>query len=84
MRPTSFVAWLFVMAAACIVIAIGDRSGSWLIGGLVLFSVAMFARHKLKQESQLGRGPARVGFVGLAMLVMLAAMSFLFWLQVSA
>jgi len=72
------------MAAACVVIAIGDRSWGWFIGGVVFAAVAMLARGLLKKEQEVGRGPARFGFVGIAMLAMLVVMAGLFWLQTSA
>jgi len=66
------------MAAACVAIAAADRSWGWLVGGAIFFSVAMVARGQLKKEWEVGRAPARPGFVGLAMLAMLAAMLVLF------
>ena len=84
MGRTTFVAWLFVTAAACVVIAIGDRSLGWLIGGIVLFSVAVFARRQLKKEQETAPAAPRLGFVGMAMLVMLLGIFFLYWLQTSA
>lgn len=61
-----------------------DASWGWLIGGVVLCSIAMFARHQLAHEKETGRATASGGFVSLAILVMLLAMFFLFWLQFSA
>lgn len=84
MRPTAFVAWLFVMAAACVVTAVADRSLGWLAGGIAFVSVAMYSRRQLKREREVGRAAPRLGFVGIAMLVMLLGMLFLFWLQTSA
>lgn len=84
MGRTAFVAWLFVTAAACVVIAIGDRSLGWLIGGIVLFSVAVFARRQLNKERETASAAPRFGFVGIAMLVMLLGIFFLYWLQTSA
>jgi hypothetical protein len=81
---TTFVAWLFVSAAACLVIAGVDASWGWLIGGVILFSIAMFARRQLTNEKETGRATASGGFVGIAILVMLVVMFFLFWLQFAA
>lgn len=78
MRPTAFVVMLFVMGAACVAIAIADHSLGWFIGGAVFFAVGMYARGQLKKEWEVGAGPARAGFVGIAMLAMLAAMLVLF------
>jgi hypothetical protein len=61
------------MAAACAAIAVADRSWVWLIGGGVFLSVALFARGQLAKEQESGPAPPRLGFVGMAMLVMVAA-----------
>ena len=42
MGRVSFVAWLFVMSIASIVIAVGERSFGWFVGGLVLLFVAFY------------------------------------------
>lgn len=84
MGRISFVAWLFVMAAACVLIAIGDRSWGWLIGGIVFFAVANMARRQLKKEAESGREGASISFFGVAVLLMIVAMLFLFWLQFKA
>jgi 1,4-dihydroxy-2-naphthoate octaprenyltransferase len=84
MGRISFVAVLYIMAAACVVIAVGGRSWGWLIGAVLFFVVASVARCQLKREHEMGREPPRIGFVGLAMLAMLVAMFFLFWIQFSA
>lgn len=73
MRPTSFVVCLFVMAAACVVIAAAGGSGGWLMGAAAFLGVGMFAKDKLSREREVGLAPARLGFVGASMLVMLAA-----------
>lgn len=83
-RPTAFVAWLFIMAGACVVIAVGDRSIGWFIGSGVFFLLGLFARGQLKKEQEVGREPPRLGFVGAAMVAMLVIMGALFWLQTSA
>jgi 1,4-dihydroxy-2-naphthoate octaprenyltransferase len=84
MGRTSFVACLYVMAAACVVIAISDRSWGWLIGSAIFFGVATAARRALKKEHETGREAPRLGFVGFAMLGMVAVMGILFWIQFSA
>jgi hypothetical protein len=84
MGRASFVAWLFVTAAACVVIAIGERSFGWLIGGLVLFSLAIYARRQFKNEQVAGQATPRFGFVGVAILIMLLAIYAIYWLSTSA
>lgn len=61
------------MAATCAAIAVADRSWGWLIGSGTFLSVALFARRQLEQEQGSGPAPPRLGFVGMAMLVMVAA-----------
>lgn len=84
MGRTAFVAWLYIMAAACVVIAIGDRAWGWLIGGIVLYFIARLARRQLRTETEVGQAAPRISFVALAMLVTLVVMSFLFWIQMRA
>lgn len=64
---------LFVMAAACVVIAVADGSWGWLIGAAAFLAVGISARGKLGKERETGLAPARLGFVGVSMLVMVAA-----------
>ncbi|MBB4634287.1 hypothetical protein [Longimicrobium terrae] len=80
MRPTAFVVCLFVMAAACVVIAAADGSWGWLIGAAAFLAVGMLARGKLRKEREVGLAPARFGFVGVSMLVMLAAILFIIFI----
>lgn len=84
MGRITYVAWLYVMSAACVVIAIGDRAWGWLIGGVVFFFVAQFARRQLKVEIEKGHEPPRFNFVVIAMLVMVVIMLLLFWIQARA
>lgn len=84
MGRISFVAWLFIAAIACLVIAAADFSPGWLIGGIVLLSVAIYALRQLKKEEETGHKGVSVSFFGMAMLVMIATMFLLFWLQFSA
>jgi hypothetical protein len=84
MGRTSFVAWLYIMAGACVLIALGDRAWGWLMGAIIFFAVADLARRQLKKEVEAGPAPPRFAFVGLAMLVMLVVMFFLFWIQMRA
>ena len=84
MGRLSFVAWLYIMAATCVLIAIGDRSWGWLIGGVVSFVVANIARRQLEKEETSGREGVSISFFGVAVLLMIVAMLFLFWLQFKA
>lgn len=84
MGRASFVACLFVMAVACVVIAIGDRSFAWLIGGFVLVFLAIYARRQFKNEQIEGQATPRLGFVGAAMLIMLIALYAIYRLSISA
>jgi len=79
-----FVAWLFISALACLVIAGTRFSLGWLLGGIVLFPVAVSALRQFKKEQETGRATPSGGFVAKAILIMIAAMLFLFWLQSSA
>jgi hypothetical protein len=83
MGRASFVAWLFIMAIACFVMAAADASWGWLIGGIVFLSVALFASRQFKKEQEVGPETASLSFVGIAILVMILAMCFLVWLQES-
>ncbi len=86
MRPTLFVAWLYITAIACVVVAIGDRSFGWLVGGLVAFAVARYAKTLLTRErgTRHAQAAPRLGFFAVSMLVMFGAMGAIFWLQFSA
>ena len=86
LRPRSFVIWLFIMAVCCVVVALSDRSWGWLIGGIVFFAVAMFARrlkNREQQEEENHAGP-RLGFFAIAILVMVAAIYAMYWLSTAA
>lgn len=80
----SFVAWLFVMAIACLVLAGTNKSLGWLVGGVVLLFVAVYAMRQFKKEEETEREGVSIGFFGVAIIIMLAAMLGLFWLQFSA
>jgi 1,4-dihydroxy-2-naphthoate octaprenyltransferase len=83
MGKATFTAWLYIMAVACVAIAVGGKTWGWLIGAVVFLAVAEMARRMLKNE-EASEGPARVSFVALAILVMLSAMGILFWIQFRA
>jgi len=83
MGKATFTAWLYIMAVACLAIAMGDKAWGWVAGAVVFLVVAEMARRMLKGGEE-SNGPARVSFVALAMLVMLSAMGLLFWIQFRA
>lgn len=85
LRPSTFVAGLFVMAVSCVVISLSDRSWGWLAGSIVLFAVALFARRlkTTEQQEESHAGP-RLGFVAIAMLLMVAAIYAMYWLSTAA
>lgn len=83
MGRATFTAWLYIMALACLGIAIGDKKWGWLVGSVIFLVVAEMARRMMRNE-EASDGPARVSFVALAILVMLSAMGVLFWIQFRA
>ena len=83
MGRATFVAWLYIMAVACLAIAMGDKKWGWVAGAVIFLVVAEAARRLMKGGEE-SNGPARVSFVALAMLVMLSAMGILFWIQFRA
>jgi hypothetical protein len=84
MGRMSFVAWLFIVAASCLILAVVNSSLAWLIGGAVLFSVAIYAFRQFKKEEGSGREGVSISFFGVAVLLMIVAMLFLFWFQFKA
>jgi len=80
----SFVAWLFIMAISCLILAVTNSSLGWLVGGIVLLFVAIYAARQFKKEKTTQREGVSLGFFGIAMLVMIVVMLGLFWLQSSA
>ena len=80
----SFVAWLFVMAISCLVIAATSSSLGWFVGGVTLLGVAIYAMRQFRKEEETVREGVSIGFFGVAIIVMLVAMFGLYWLQTSA
>jgi hypothetical protein len=80
----SFVAWLFVMALSCLVLAATKASLGWLAGGVVFLFVAVYAVRQFKKEAESEREGVSIGFFGIAILTMMVVMLGLFWLQTSA
>ena len=80
----SLVAWLFVMAISCLVLAGAKSSLGWLVGGVVLLSVAIYAMRQLKKEEETEREGVSIGFFGIAIGIMIVAMLGVFWFQFSA
>lgn len=80
----AFVAWLFITAFSCFVVALTTSSLGWLGGGIVLLFVAIYARRQFKNEEETERKGVSISFFGMAILIMIVAMLGLFWLQSSA
>lgn len=80
----SFVAWVFITAIACLILAGTNSSLGWLIGGVVLLSLAIYAMRQFKKEQETERERVSIGFFGVAIMIMIVAMLGLFWLQFSA
>lgn len=80
----AFVAWLFIMAFSCLILAGTNSSLGWLVGGIALLSVAIYAMRQFKKEEETERQGVSIGFFGVAILIMIVAMLGLFWLQFSA
>lgn len=59
LRPSTFVAGLFVMAVCCVVIALSDRSWGWLAGGTAQLAVTQSAR-RLKGTEEKAEGLLRI------------------------
>jgi polyferredoxin len=68
MGRISFVAMLFVMALACIGIAISSSSWGWAIGGIVFLFVGNFARRQFNNERESGPETASNKFIIYAFL----------------
>ncbi len=73
-----FVGWLFVMALACLVVAVAERSWGWLAGALILGPVAWYARTQLHREFEHGSGQPSGTFLLYAFGALLAIMGLIF------
>lgn len=81
MGRIAFVAWLYIMAAASVIIALGDRSWGWALGAIAFFFFAQYSRRQLKKEVESAeREPPRLNFVAISMIVMIAGILLIFWL----
>jgi hypothetical protein len=77
MGRKSFVAWLFVMALACL--ALSGNGWGWFVGGIVFLGVGIFALRQSNQEEETEREGASNSFIVSALLFMVVAMLFMFW-----
>ena len=84
MRPIAFIATLFLMAGACLVIGLAEGKIGWFIGSGVFLALGLLARKLRLREAGTARSAPRFSFFAIAMLLMCAVMGFLFWLQTSA
>lgn len=73
-----FVGWLFVMAIACLVVAVAERSWGWLAGALLLGPVAWYSRTLLHREFEHGSEQPSGKFLLVAIGAMLAIMGLIF------
>ena len=80
----SFVAWLFIMAISCLVLAGTNSSLGWFVGGVIVLSLAIYAMRQFKREEETEREGVSISFFGAAILIMIVAMLGLFWFQFSA
>lgn len=76
----TFVGLLFLMAAACLVLALLSASFGWFIGGIVFLGVAFYAYRQLDEELENGPEVASNKFIIIAMLVTLVSIFGLFLL----
>lgn len=72
---------LFVMCLACLGIAVSSASWAWAIGGIAFLSVGMFARRRLKEESEAGPETASNKFIVLAFLGFFAGFAIIVFLS---
>ncbi|MGL6290600.1 MAG: hypothetical protein ACRC2H_07950 [Silanimonas sp.] len=84
MSRTAFVGTLYVMALACLVIAITDGAFGWLLGAAVVGVIAEIARRQAVREHVEGRAGMRGWLVGGLMLFMVAAIYGIYLLDTSA
>lgn len=57
MRPATFNATLFVMAAACVLVALGEGSLGWFVGGMAFLGLGLYARRQRRREQEPGYEP---------------------------
>ena len=84
MGRMSFIVCLFIMAISCLILSGINTSLGWLIGGVVLLSMAIYAMSQFKKEEETEREGVSISFFGAAMLFMIVSMLGLFWFQFSA
>ena len=84
MGRNAFVGWLFITAVACLLAGVAGRSFGWFTGGVVLISVAIYARRQLKDEKQVGRKNASGVFLVSAFSILILAMYILMRLDTHA
>jgi len=83
MSRTVFVATLYVMALACLVVGLIDGSVGWLLGAAASAGVAEIGRRLAVREHGEGPQGARGWLVGGLMLFMFAAIYGLYLLDTS-
>lgn len=82
MRPYAFIVTLFIMSVACVLIAIGDRSWGWLLGGASFFALGMYARRQRVIEQKPGYSPGLgVGRFVFVLLILIGGIYGIYWLS---
>lgn len=75
MGRMSFVAMLFVMALACLAIALSTSSWGWAIGGVVFLTVGVYARRQFSTERQSGPETASNRFIVFSLLAVVGGIA---------
>jgi hypothetical protein len=84
MTPRTFVGALYVFAAACLLIAVGDGSFGWFIGAGVSFAIAQYARRQWNRERAGEPVRSRGYLVGGLFIFMLLAIYGMYLLDTAA
>jgi hypothetical protein len=75
-----YIAWLFLMAIACLALAAMKLSLAWLSGGVLLLAVAIYALRLAGRDQDSEREGVSIGFFGVAMSLMLGGILGIFLL----
>lgn len=80
MGTIAFIGWLFLMAFACLALALMKFSLAWLSGGAVLLAVAIYALRQARREQVSEREGVSISFFGVAITLMLGGILGIFLL----
>jgi hypothetical protein len=81
MGRMSFVATLFVMAIACLLIAGTSSSRGWAIGGIIFLSTGVFALRQFKGEREIGPATASNKFIVFSFLALFVGFGIIVFLS---